>query len=71
MTQPTPPAGYVLHHQTYNGHSTSFDPPIAMGDFISLMVWNPWQAAWERPKYVVSNVEAWLATKPTPYEEDE
>ena len=38
-------------------------PSIPLDVLSSVQVWNPWQARWEKPKYLVNNVSAWLAVK--------
>ncbi len=60
--KPTPPEGYVLHRQHPNG---DLEPPIPVmdaGGLVGIMVWNPWQRAWEKARWLADD-PCWYATK--------
>ena len=66
MSNPQPPQGYdIVIQEVDPDGSTRFIPGIPAECMASLMVWNPWQAAWEKPKYLVTKVDAILAYDPS------
>ena len=61
--KPEPPKGYRLHRQTVDAQGTHYEPHIPVSGFAGLLVYNGWQGAWEKPKYIFTGDAAWLATK--------
>ena len=55
------PQGHVLVEQRLRPDGAiELTPPVPVSAVGTLQVWNPWQGAWEKPKYLVNGCPAWL-----------
>lgn len=60
--KPDPPRGFTLHKFTVQADGT-FDPPIPVGNFASLLAWCPHTGKWIKPRYFQSYTDAWYASR--------